>query len=111
MNAGFKPGSGWALYTSTQERGEMKPHLEWSSPEMNAKVLTLALLAAIVALPVPASQLLAGTFPASAPMSAAAPENSSLGLLLQDPFLIDAMSYAPPASFLETATGAEPQEI
>ena len=78
---------------------------------MRAKVLTLALLAAIIALPVPASQLLAGSFPVSTPVSAAAPETSSLGLLLQDPFLIDQMSYAPPASFLDTATGAEPQEI
>jgi hypothetical protein len=80
----------------------MKPHREWSCPEMNAKVLTLALVAAIVALPVPASQLLAGTFPASTPMSAAAPEDSSLGLLLQDPFLIDAMSYAPPVRLGDT---------
>ena len=78
---------------------------------MNAKVLTLALVAAIIALPVPASQLLAGTFPVSTPTSAAAPKTGSLGLLLQDPFLIDAMSYAPPESFLDTATGAEPQKI
>ena len=78
---------------------------------MRAKVLSLALVAAIIALPVPASQLLAGTLPASTLTSAAAPETDSLGLLLQDPFLIDQMSYAPPASFLDTATGAEPQEI
>jgi hypothetical protein len=64
---------------------------------MRVEVLTLALAAAIVALPVPASQLLAGSVPASARPSAAAPEVGSLGLLLQDPFLIDALSYAPPA--------------
>lgn len=63
---------------------------------MRVKVLTLALVAAIIALPVPASQLLNGTFSASATPSAAAPEDSSLGLLLQDPFLIDQMSYSVP---------------
>ena len=78
---------------------------------MRVKVLTLALVAAIIALPVPASQLLAGTFPVSTPMSAAAPEDSSLGLLLQDPFLIDQMSYARPASFLDTATGVDPADL
>ena len=63
---------------------------------MNAKVLTLALVVAIIALPVPASQLLTGTFSAPAHQSAAAPEVSSLGLLLQDPFLIDQMSFEAP---------------
>jgi hypothetical protein len=63
---------------------------------MNAKVLTLALVAAIIALPVPASQFLAGTFSASPSRSAAAPEANGLGLLLQDPFLIDQMSYSAP---------------
>ena len=65
---------------------------------MRVKVLTLALMAAIIALPVPASQLLNGTFSASAIPSAAAPEDSSLGLLLQDPFLIDRMTYVPAIS-------------
>ena len=69
---------------------------------MRVKVLTLALVVAIIALPVPASQLLNGTFTASASPSAAAPEDSSLGLLLQDPFLIDAMSYAPPVRLGDT---------
>ena len=64
---------------------------------MNAKVLTLALVAAIIALPVPASQILAGTFSASPSRSAAAPETRDLGLLLQDPFLIDQMTYSVPA--------------
>ena len=63
---------------------------------MNAKVLTLALVAAIIALPVPASQFLAGTFSAPPTRSAAAPEANGLGLLLQDPFLIDQMSYSAP---------------
>jgi hypothetical protein len=89
----------------------MKPHLRVEFSEMRAKVLTLALLAAIIALPVPASQLLAGNFPVSTPVSAAAPETASLGLLLQDPFLIDQMSYAPPQSFLDTATGVDPVDL
>jgi hypothetical protein len=87
----------------------MKPHRRVEFSEMRAKVLTLALLAAIIALPVPASQLLAGTFPASTLVSAAAPETGSLGLLLQDPFLIDQMSYAQPRSFLDTAI--EPSDL
>ena len=64
---------------------------------MRVKALTLALVVAIIALPVPASQLLNGTFTASASPSAAATEDSSLGLLLQDPFLIDRMSFSAPA--------------
>jgi hypothetical protein len=70
-------------------------------PEMRVKVLSLALLAAIIALPVPASQLLAGTFPAATPVAQIVPGDANLSLLLQDPFLIDQMSYAKPASFLE----------
>ena len=64
---------------------------------MRVKALTLALVVAIIALPVPASQLLNGTFTASASPSAAATEDSSLGLLLQDPFLIDRMGFSAPA--------------
>jgi hypothetical protein len=64
---------------------------------MRAKVLSLPLGAAIVALPAPASQFLAGTLAASAPASVAAPGVKNLGLLLQDPFLIDQMSYSVPA--------------
>jgi len=74
---------------------------------MRVKVLTLALVAAIIALPVPASQLLNGTLSASAPVSAAAPEVSSLGLLLQDPFLIDQMSYSAPLRLSD----ADPHQI
>ena len=60
--------------------------------------MSLALLAVIVTLPVPASQLLGGTF--SAPAQAKVlPGNENLRFLLQDPFLIDQMSYARPTSF------------
>ena len=65
---------------------------------MRAKVLILVLLAAIVALPVPASQVLAGASSVSAPASAAAAGSRDLGLLLQDPFLIDRMSHVPAVS-------------
>lgn len=68
---------------------------------MRVKVLSLALIAAIIALPVPASQLLAGTFSAPTPAVRVVPGDANLGLLLQDPFLIDQMSYVRPASFLE----------
>ena len=64
---------------------------------MRAKVLSLALVAAVIALPAPASQFLAGTIAASTPASAAAPGVKNLGLLLQDPFLIDQMTYRVPA--------------
>jgi len=74
---------------------------------MRVKALTLAFVVAIIALPVPASQLLTGTFSASASPSAAAPEDSSLGLLLQDPFLIDQMSYSVPARISD----ADPHRI
>ncbi len=69
---------------------------------MNAKVVILAVAVAIIALPVPASQLLAGTFSRSTHMSPAAdPSTKNLGLLLQDPFLMDALTYTAPKSFLE----------
>ena len=64
---------------------------------MRVKVLSLALLAAIVALPVPASQLLAGSFSAPSPAKVL-PGNENLRFLLQDPFLIDQMSYERPTS-------------
>ena len=67
---------------------------------MRVKVLSLALLAAIVALPVPASQLLAGTFSAPPQAARIVPGHENLQFLLQDPFLIDQMSYERPASLL-----------
>ena len=68
---------------------------------MRVKVLSLALLAAIVALPVPASQLLAGTFSAPSPAARIVQGHENLRFLLQDPFLIKQMSYERPASFLD----------
>ena len=69
---------------------------------MNAKVVILAVAVAVIALPVPASQLLAGTFSRSTHASPAAePSTKNLGLLLQDPFLIDTLTYTAPKSFLE----------
>lgn len=62
---------------------------------MRVKVLSLALLAAIVALPVPASQLLVGTFSTPSPANIV-PGNENLRFLLQDPFLIDQFSFERP---------------
>lgn len=59
---------------------------------MRVKVLILALMAVLVALPVPASQLLAGTF--SAPTHSTAPD-AALATLIADPFLIDRLSFTP----------------
>jgi hypothetical protein len=73
---------------------------------MRAKVLSLALLGALIALPVPASQFLAGPFSASA---RGAGSSGPLQTLIADPFLIDQLSFAAPKSFLETETGAPPQ--
>jgi hypothetical protein len=53
-------------------------------------------------LPAPASQLLAGTFAASTPASAAAPGANGLGLLLQDPFLIDQLRFVVPDRLRDT---------
>ena len=78
---------------------------------MRVKVLSLALIAAIIALPVPASQLLAGTFSAPSASVTVIPGHENLGLLLQDPFLIDQMSYARPASFTELDTGVAYDQI
>jgi hypothetical protein len=68
---------------------------------MRVKVLSLALLAAIVALPVPASQLLAGSFSAPSPAARIVEGDENMRFLLQDPFLIDQMSYERPARFLD----------
>lgn len=66
---------------------------------MRVRVLSLALLAAIMALPVPASQLLARTFSAPSPANVV-PGNENLRFLLQDPLLVDQMSYQRPTNFL-----------
>jgi hypothetical protein len=65
---------------------------------MLIRVMGLAILAAIVALPVPASQMLGGTVSASS-QAKVLPGNENLRFLLQDPFLIDQMSYGRPTSF------------
>ena len=62
-------------------------------------LISLTILAALVALPVPASQLLAGTFSAPSPTAKVLQGHENLRFLLQDPFLIDQMSYARPTSF------------
>ena len=59
---------------------------------MRVKVLSLALLAALIALPVPASQLLSGTISAPAPQPAATLQSGALATLVADPFLSDSMS-------------------
>lgn len=63
---------------------------------MRVKVLVLALVAALVALPVSAGQWLAGTFSVSAPAVAAAPD--AFGTLIEDPFLTDRLSFTPASS-------------
>jgi len=78
---------------------------------MSVKVWSMALLAAIVALTVPASQLLAGTSSAPAPQAIAAIDRDDLRTLLEDPFLVDRMSFAPAARLFETDTGAAPREL
>ena len=74
---------------------------------MRAKVLSLALLAAIVALPVPASLALSGTFSAPSPAARIVPGDQNLRLLLQDPFLIDQMSSPVPTTFLSADIASE----
>ena len=68
---------------------------------MRVKVLSLALLAAVMALPVPASLALTGSFSAPSPVAQIVSGHENLRFLLQDPFLIDQMSFERPASFLE----------
>lgn len=100
MNGGFTPGSGGAAYISTQERGEMKPHPMSGVPEMRVKVLILAILASVVALPVPASQMLSG--PISAPSPAAGRvTGAEFSLLIADPFLMDTVSLDRSLSHVE----------
>lgn len=67
---------------------------------MRVKLLTLVLLAAVMALPVPASLALTGTFSAPLPLPQPSIAAGDLRLLLEDPFLIDRMSLVRPASFV-----------
>ena len=63
-------------------------------PLTTRTVTTLALLLALVALPVSAAQLLGQA--ASAPtLSAAAPGASALGVLLADPFHMEMVAFTP----------------
>ena len=68
---------------------------------MRVKALSLALLAAIIALPVPASQLLVGPLSVTARSTAAAPASGALATLLEDPFMVDRMSFVPVGSVLD----------
>ena len=68
---------------------------------MRAGILTIALLVAVAALPVPASQLLAEPFSASAPGVVAA-ATSPLATLMEDPFLSARLSFVAPRSWVET---------
>jgi hypothetical protein len=76
---------------------------------MRAKVLILALIASIFALPVPASQLLAGTFSAPSPVAQVQPGDANFGFLLADPFLMDEMVPMQPVSHtaLDAALNAQ----
>jgi hypothetical protein len=73
---------------------------------MRVKVLSLALLALVVALPVPASLALTGSFSAPLLYPRSFVETADLRLLLQDPFLVDQMSHEHPKSVLDVQ-GAE----
>ena len=68
---------------------------------MRVKVLSLALIASIFALPVPASQFLAGTFSAPSPVAQIVPGDANLAFLLRDPFLMDEMLPLDPVSHVE----------
>ena len=73
---------------------------------MRARILTVALLIAFAALPVPASQLLAEPFSASA--QGAGPSGAlAQTILLEDPFTTGQLTFTPPKSWMET----EPQQV
>lgn len=78
---------------------------------MRVKVLSLAVLVSIIALPVPASQMLAGTFSAPSAVARVVPGDANLSFLLRDPFLIDEMSLVRPASHLELDTALRAAEL
>lgn len=67
---------------------------------MRVKVLILAVLASIVALPVPASQMLTGSLSAPSP-AVQTVVDADLALLLADPFLIDQVSLDRSISHVE----------
>ena len=64
---------------------------------MNAKVLSIALAAAIIALPLPAGQLLASGAPLPpAPVANIVAGDANLRILLADPFLAGEFSFVAP---------------
>jgi hypothetical protein len=67
---------------------------------MRVKVLILALIAALMALPVSAGQWLAGTFSAPAHV---AEVPGAFGTLIEDPFLADHLSFVPATSASDAA--------
>jgi len=71
---------------------------------MHVKVLSLALVAAIIALPVPASQLLAGSSPAHS-QARIVPGTDNLHLLLADPFMAGEFALRPVRSAFEAEPG------
>ncbi len=69
---------------------------------MRVKIVAVAAIAAsIFALPVPASQMLAGTATEAGPAARIVAGNANFGLLIEDPFLIDRMSLVHPMSHTE----------
>jgi hypothetical protein len=67
---------------------------------MRVKVLILALVAALMALPVSAGQWLVGTFSAPAQVAEAP---GAFGTLIQDPFLAARLSFTPAKSASDAA--------
>jgi len=70
---------------------------------MRVKVLIVAILAAIAALPFPAGTLQAGTFSAPAHVSFAVGAKGALGTLIEDPFLAAHLSFVPAQSAADAA--------
>ena len=78
---------------------------------MRVRVLILALVASIFALPVPASQFLAGTFSAPSPVAQVVPGDANFGFLLADPFLMDEMIALQPVSHVALDAALKAQAI
>lgn len=70
---------------------------------MRTKVLSLALIGALLALPVPPGQL-ARTFSTAASSVRMVPGEANLAILMADPARTGGLSFTPPVSFLETAS-------
>lgn len=72
---------------------------------MRAKLMSLALAALIVAVPVPASQLLAGTFSPPSSVPRIVPGTENLATLLADPQAPVALRFTPVARLNDLAGG------